>query len=124
MADRQCLAAFTNPGCEYPGYINFSREADGTISVHLRGDPKVIEDSIYICGFKGKDTGKLGRCTPGDDNCNNYCNMAPENGKMQDHPKPCRQVQEGATVKLTLTSDDFSRFLGDLLTTSQIPIQK
>ena len=26
-------------------------------------------------------------CFPGDDECNNYCNKAPQKGKMQDYPK-------------------------------------
>lgn len=109
---KKCIAAHTNPGADYPGFINFSREADGSVTVHFRGNPEVRENSSYICGFD-RDKGKPGRCTPGDDRCNNYCNMAPEKGKMQEHPAPCRQTIEGKTGTLTLTAEAFAALIAE-----------
>lgn len=105
------IAAFTNPGVEYPSYINAS-EVDEMIVLTVRGDATVNESGVYICGY-ASDKGKLGRCTPGDEYCNNYCNMAPQKGSMQNHPKPCRQVFEGDTVRMVLSKDDFAEFLCD-----------
>lgn len=107
------LSAHTNPGSLYPGYINFTREDDGTVSVHLRGDPKIVEDGFYICGYQ-RDKGQPGRCTPGDDRCNNYCNMAPSKGPMQRAPASCTQVICGETVKLTLSAADFEALIAGL----------
>ena len=42
----KCIAAVTNPGIDYPGYINFTRQDDGTVSVYLRGDPK--KDDVIL----------------------------------------------------------------------------
>lgn len=101
------IVAHTNLGAVYPGYINFTREDDGTVSVIVRGNPSCQVDSFYICGY-AKDKGKHGRCTPGDDRCNNYCNMAPEKGPMQNHPAPCARFIEGQTATLTLSAADFA----------------
>jgi hypothetical protein len=99
------IAAHTNVGTLYPGYINFTLEDDGSVSVYLRGDP-TTKDGCYICAH-AHQKGEPGRCTAGDEHCNNYCNMAPEKGPMQDSPKDCEQVYEGATAKLTLSASDF-----------------
>ncbi len=104
----KCISAHTNPGLE-PGFINFTREGDGSVSVHVRGDPSRI-DGVYVCGY-AVDRGKPGRCTPGDTRCNNYCNMAPEKGPMQNSPLPCSQVYSGETIKLTLASEDFATLI-------------
>jgi hypothetical protein len=103
------IAAHTNLDQQYPGYINFSREDDGTVSVHFRGDPSVVY-GCYVCGFAA-DRGSPGRCTPGDEHCNNYCNMAPQKGPMQDSPNDCSHVREGKTATLTLSAADFAAFL-------------
>ncbi len=106
------IHAHTNANSIYPGYINFTREDDGSVSVHLRGDPSVV-DGAYVCGYE-RDKGQPGRCTPGDDRCNNYCNMAPQKGPMQDSPAPCVQVICAETVKLTLSAADFARLVAGL----------
>lgn len=109
----KCIGAHTNSGALYPGYINFSRDDDGSISIIIRSDPKITKDSSYICGFE-RDKGKPGRCTPGDSCCNNYCNMAPEKGKMQHSPTPCTQISEGASAHLKLSAADFEQFMTDV----------
>lgn len=43
---------------------------------------------IYVCGH-ARDKGQPGRCTPGDDRCNNYCNLAPQKGPVQAAPAEC-----------------------------------
>lgn len=109
VASAPRVVAHTNLDQTYPGYINFTREDDGTVSVYLRGDPSKFEGS-YICGYAA-DKWKPGRCTPGDDRCNNYCNMAPQKGPMQDHPADATQIREGATTKLTLSAADFDALI-------------
>jgi hypothetical protein len=105
----KCIAAHTNPGSEYPGYINFTREDDGAVTVHFRGDPSKT-DGEYICGY-AHDKGQHGRCTPGDDRCNNYCNMAPEKGPMQKAPAGCSHTREGATATLKMSATDFEALI-------------
>jgi hypothetical protein len=106
------IFAHTNLDSIYPGYINFTPNEDGSVTVILRGDPKKAAAS-YVCGF-AKDKGLHGRCTPGDENCNNYCNMAPEKGKMQPHPMPCEQVYEGQTASMTLSAEAFEKLKAGL----------
>lgn len=110
----KCLAALTKPGAGYPGYINFTRYDDGSVSITVRADPDVRENSIHICGDPARDKGAPGRCTPGDDRCNNYCNLAPQKGPMQPSPLPCVRVYEGKAAVLKLSIDEFSRLLGEL----------
>lgn len=105
----QVIAAHTNPGSHYPGYINFTREDDGTVTVHFRGEP-AKSDGVYICGY-ARDRGKPGRCTPGDERCNNYCNLAPQKGPMAAHPADCSHVREGKTATLILSAADFDSLI-------------
>lgn len=107
----KCISAHTNPGAEYPGFINFTREEDGSVSVTARGDP-LQRDGVYVCAW-ARDKGQPGRCTPGDDHCNNYCNMAPQKGQMQKAPLPCTQVFCGETVKVTLTGGAFAALINE-----------
>ena len=106
---KELIGAYTKSGCEYPGYVNASAEGD-MVTLIVRGDPTVHEDAEFICGH-ARDRGQPGRCTPGDDNCNNYCNLAPEKGRMQDHPKRCRQVVEGKTVTLTMNKAELGALI-------------
>ncbi|RWF33732.1 hypothetical protein [Mesorhizobium sp.] len=98
---KKLIAACTTLAPLYPGFVNFSRNEDGSVDITVRGDPTTVA-ARYICGY-ARDKGQPGRCTPGDDHCNNYCNQAPEKGRMQDSPLPCDQTHEGefAVVKLT-----------------------
>ena len=114
----KCLAAHTNPGANFPGYLNFTREDDGSVTVHFRADPSTSKGE-YICGYAA-DRGKLGRCTPGDDRCNNYCNMAPQKGPMQKAPLGCEQINEGNAGTLKLSAEAFSTFLGEATDTKQL----
>lgn len=98
------VAAYTNLEPSYPGYVNISREDDGGVVITVRGDP-TSREGYHLCGFAPADTGKHGRCTPGDANCNNYCNMAPQKGPMQDSPVPCIQVHEGQTAAVRLSAE-------------------
>lgn len=100
------ILAYTAPGTDYPGYVSINRTPDGDVEVTVREAPTVHENSIHICGF-ASDKGKPGRCTPGDENCNNYCNMAPQIGPMQAHPKPCTQISEGRTVTFTMPAAEW-----------------
>lgn len=109
---KTCIAAFTALGSIYPGYINVSRDDDGTIIISMRGDP-TVRDGRYVCGH-ASDKGRPGRCTPGDEHCNNYCNLAPEKGPMTDSPAPCVQTFEGATVGLRLAAGEWAALLAEL----------
>ena len=106
------IAAYTKVDSVYPAYINLTREDDGSVTVTLRNDPKVYKDSFYICGF-AKDKGAHGRCTPGDERCNNYCNMAPEKGRMQNSPAPCVQVNEGVMASVNFSELEFDKLFGE-----------
>ena len=108
---KELIGAYTKLSGSYPGYVNASRDGD-RIVLTVRGDPSQ-RDAGFICGY-ARDKGQLGRCTPGDDNCNNYCNLAPEKGPMQDHPKPCVRVFEAKTVTLSLSADEFQAALAAL----------
>ena len=99
------IGAYTKNSGSYPGYVNASQDGD-TVTLIVRGDPSVRENSSFICAH-AHEKGQLGRCTPGDEHCNNYCNMAPEKGPMQDSPKTCTQVIESSTVRLTFTTEEW-----------------
>ncbi len=110
------IAAHTTLAPIYPGYLNISRdEDDGTVVVTVRGDPEVRANSIYICGY-ARDKGKPGRCTPGDEHCNNYCNSAPQKGPMQDSAKPCTQTFEGKTAAVRLSEAEWAELKKSLVT--------
>lgn len=112
MFERKLITAYTTLAPIYPGYINVSREDDGCVVISVRGDPK-SRSGEFICGHSS-DKGKPGRCTPGDENCNNYCNMAPQKGPMVDAPKDCIQTFEGVTVTLRLTADEWANLVAAL----------
>lgn len=95
----------------YPGYVSINREPSGDVTVSVRSEPRVEKDRSYICGF-AKDKGAPGRCTPGDERCNNYCNMAPEKGPMQDHPLPCTQVFAGSYASFTVPAAEWEKEFG------------
>ena len=42
------LNAHTNRDPSYPGFINFSREDDGSVSVIVRGDPSTHEGCSHV----------------------------------------------------------------------------
>lgn len=105
---KQVIAAYTTLAPVYPGYVNVSREEEGGVVITLRGDPTVREGA-YICGH-ASDKGSPGRCTPGDDRCNNYCNLAPQKGPMVDHPAVCVQTLVGETVTVRLSDSEWSAF--------------
>ena len=92
-------------GDSYPEYFNATRDGDEVV-ITVREAPTIREDSTFICGF-ARDRGKPGRCTPGDACCNNYCNMAPEKGPMQDHPAKCRRVFEGKSLQMRMPLTDW-----------------
>ncbi len=98
--------AYTKADRTYPGYLNISTGDDGRVTISVRADGST-RCGAHVCGFAA-DKGKHGRCTPGDDNCNNYCNMAPQKGPMQPRPKPCEIVECGASASLTLTAEEWA----------------
>lgn len=108
------IAAYTTLAPIYPGYVNISRDDDSSVVIYVRGDPEVRAESVYICGH-AVDKGKPGRCTPGDEACNNYCNLAPEKGPMVDHPASCSQTYEGKTAAVKLSAEEWVRLFSELL---------
>jgi hypothetical protein len=103
------VVAHTNLDPAYPGYINVTPIEGGMVRVTVRGDP-ARREGIFVCGYS-RDRGQPGRCTPGDANCNNYCNSAPEKGPMQNKPKPASHVDPGATATLTLSAEVWADLL-------------
>jgi hypothetical protein len=95
-------------GVGYPPYANITIDGD-EVTITVREAPK-IREGCYVCGYAA-DRGQPGRCTPGDANCNNYCNMAPEKGPMQDHPLPCTHIDCGQTVQMTMPKAEFDAML-------------
>jgi hypothetical protein len=106
------ITAYTTLEPIYPGFVNVSRDDDGSVVLYVRGNPET-RDGAYICGFAA-DKGKPGRCTPGDHACNNYCNMAPDKGPMVDSPAPCTQTFEGKAATLRLSADAWETVLAGL----------
>lgn len=89
----------------YPGFVSINKDDDGNVVVTVREKPTVREGA-YVCVPK-KNAGP-GRCVPGDANCNNYCNMAPEKGAMQDEPNPCTHIDEGRQVSIVVPAEHWS----------------
>lgn len=108
---KELVGAYTKIAGLHPGYVNVSRNGE-TVILTVRGDPKVKEDSAFIC-TNAKDAGP-GRCFAGDENCNNYCNMAPEKGPMQDRPKATRQVWPGETVSVSFTAEEWAAVISTI----------
>jgi len=115
----KCIAAHTNLDPSYPGYINFTRENDGTVTAILRGDPSKV-DGRYVC-VDARNKGRPGRCTPGDDRCNNYCNLAPQKGPMQRSPADCSQVREGTFASIKLSGADFDALIAAAVAVRESP---
>ena len=46
---------YADTKCEpsYPGYVNFTREADGSVTLVVRSDPKTVNGS-YVQVFEGQ----------------------------------------------------------------------
>lgn len=107
------IAAYTTLEPIYPGFVNVSRNDDGSVVIYVRGSPEIHADGAYICGFVA-DKGKPGRCTLGDHACNNYCNLATQKGPMVDSPAPCSQTFEGKTAAVRLTADEWVKLLEGL----------
>lgn len=102
---QQNLFAYTALTAEYPAFVSVNRQENGDVIVTLRGEADV-RDGCFVCSHKAE----AGRCTAGGPNCNNYCNMAPQKGPMQDKPLPCRHVAAGQTVQVTIPAGDWKGF--------------
>lgn len=46
MTRMHCLAAVTTEDDHYPGYVNIAQDEDGTVVVHVRGEPKQHWSSV------------------------------------------------------------------------------
>lgn len=108
---KELIGAFTKSGGSYPAYVNATRDGEAVV-LTVRGDP-TVRQAAFVCGH-AVDKGQPGRCTPGDDNCNNYCNSAPEKGPMQDMPKACEQVFEAKTVTVTFSAEEWDYVIASL----------
>lgn len=97
------LTAATGQG--FPPYVNVTFEGDEAI-VTVRGEPEIYE-GVYVCMHEPGP----GNCTPGGPTCNNYCNMAPEKGPMQDHPLRCTHVKEGPYVQVRMPKSEFEAIM-------------
>lgn len=102
------IFAFTQPMGSYPGYVSINRQLSGDVEITVRSAP-VIKDGIHVCAH-ARDAGP-GRCTPGGPTCNNYCNMAPEKGPMQDKPLPATHTIQGSIASMTLPAKEWERLL-------------
>jgi hypothetical protein len=110
---RKTIAAYTPPTPIYPPYFNVTTEENGDVTVTVRAAAQE-RDGIYVCGF-ARDRGQWGRCTPGDEHCNNYCNMAPAKGPMAKSAKPCKQVLCGETASFRMSHDEWEALNAEIL---------
>lgn len=104
--------AFTEISGQFPGYINFNKAEDGSMTVTVRSAPST-RNGGFVCGFAPRDTGQPGRCTPGDANCNNYCNHD-HSKPMADHPLPVEHIYCGQSASLTISAADWSDLIAKL----------
>lgn len=102
------LFAYTAPGGSMPGYVSINRLASRDVEVTVRAAP-IIRQGVYVCAHT-RDAGP-GRCTAGGPTCNNYCNMAPEKGAMQDHPLPCTHVDAGTQASFIVPSAEWAKLV-------------
>lgn len=98
------IFAYTAPEGSYPGYVSINRTESGDVEVTVRAVPTVREGA-HVC-VQARDAGP-GRCIPGGPTCNNYCNMAPEKGPMQDHPMPCTHSDPGSQASFVIPAADW-----------------
>lgn len=98
---RQTLCAFTPPEPAYPPYFNVERDGEEAI-ITVRSAP-TIREGIRICSH----TPGPGRCVAGGAGCNNYCNMAPQLGPMQDGPERCSHTDCGPTASMRMPIERF-----------------
>ena len=108
------IHAFTALGGSYPEYISVNETDDPNLFTITVRSPPTVEKGAYVCGH-ARDKGQPGRCTAGDERCNNYCNMAPQKGPMVDHPAPCEHVREGSSAMITLTMPQIDMLAGDIM---------
>ncbi len=102
------LFAYTALSGSMPGFVSINRNATGDVEVSVRAAPSV-KQGVHVCA-QARDAG-AGRCVAGGSTCNNYCNMAPENGPMQDHPMPCTHVDAGVHASFVVPAAEWARFL-------------
>lgn len=100
------IFAYTALSGSYPGFVSINRDAEGNVTVAVREAP-TIREGVHVCA-NPSDAGP-GRCTPGGSTCNNYCNMAPQKGPMQDHPLPATHTIEGKGATFTVPSEEWAK---------------
>lgn len=100
------LFAYTDVGtAACPGYVSVNRLESGDVEVTVRSASTTYD--AHVCAH-APDAGP-GRCTPGGPTCNNYCNMAPQKGPMQDRPLPCTHTEEGGTASFVVPAAEWRR---------------
>lgn len=104
MSTTKLIGAYTAPGVNYPPFFNASVDGDEVV-VTVRA-PGTVREGVYVCA-NPRDAGQPGRCSPGDAFCNNYCNMAPQKGPMQDSPLRCTNHIEGACAQMRMPLAEF-----------------
>lgn len=106
MSVPENIFAYTAPGADYPGYVSINRLGNGDVSVTVRAAPDGPEEGIRVCRHKA-DAGPYD-CYAGGPHCNNYCNMAPEKGPMQDHPELIEYTTPGVVAEFTIPASDWT----------------
>jgi hypothetical protein len=107
------VAAHTNLG-SYPGFVNFTRQPDGSVNVCVRGEPTEVEGK-RVCGQT---------CLPGGPHCNNYCNLAPGKGPMASSPEKHTYLKEGVMAVVRLSAEDWAKLLEQAQTLTYVDNQK
>lgn len=99
------IFAYTAPGTTYPGYVSINRDANGDVSVTVRSAGTGPHKGVRVCRNRADATGW--DCYPGGPGCNNYCNMAPQKGPMQDRPESIEYYKEGVTSEFTVPASEW-----------------
>jgi hypothetical protein len=88
IALRLSAMAVSLEGCGMPEVVAALEIAEREIIRLEALIPPKPKHLVMICGVD---------CHPGDANCNNYCNLAPQKGPMADAPMPGPDAQQPRT---------------------------
>ncbi len=105
------IFAYTAPGSNFPGFVSINRLPNGDVSVSVRAAGTGPHKGSRVCRHRKDATGY--DCYPGGPHCNNYCNMAPQKGPMQDHPEQIEYYKPGDQSEFTVPADEWAKFIGD-----------
>ena len=106
MRTPQNIFAYTAPGADFPGFVSINRLPNGDISISVRAAPTGPHNGVRVCKNRADATGY--DCWPGGPHRNNYCNMAPQKGPIQDAPEAIEYYKEGDLSEFVIPADEWT----------------